>query len=109
MVFVNIVLSACDPLFFFLLTLFSLSCQTEIEQGRPTRRNNPHLSRLVDPHAYALHSNLDHHYESPDVAGLMRVVLSLRCSTLPQTLHVVEPTPEADWQGANMAAVQKRP
>jgi len=55
-------------------------------------------------------SNIGHTQAAAGLAGLLKVILSLRDSTLPQTLHVVEPTPAVDWQGANMALVQvKRP
>ena len=53
-------------------------------------------------------SNLGHTQAAAGVAGLMKVVLSLQHSTLPETLHVVEPTPAVDWKGANMAPVQEK-
>jgi reducing polyketide synthase SwnK len=55
-------------------------------------------------------SNLGHTQAAAGVAGLLKIVLSLKHSTLPQTLHVSEPTPAVDWKGARMALVQeKRP
>ncbi|KAH7111222.1 polyketide synthase [Dactylonectria macrodidyma] len=38
---------------------------------------------------------------------MLKVVLALRHDTLPRTLHVSEPMPSVDWQGANMALVQQ--
>lgn len=52
-------------------------------------------------------SNLGHTQAAAGVAGLLKIVLSLKHSTLPQTLHVSEPTPTVDWKGAQMALVQE--
>ncbi|KAK4076963.1 uncharacterized protein Triagg1_3930 [Trichoderma aggressivum f. europaeum] len=55
-------------------------------------------------------SNIGHTQAAAGLAGLLKVVLSMQNQTLPQSLHVNEPTPEIDWKGANMLPVQtKRP
>ena len=53
-------------------------------------------------------SNLGHTQAAAGVAGLLKIVLSLKHSTLPQTLHVSEPTPAVDWKGAQMALVREK-
>ncbi|KAF7552870.1 hypothetical protein G7Z17_g4009 [Cylindrodendrum hubeiense] len=55
-------------------------------------------------------SNLGHTQAAAGLVGMIKVVLAMRNSTLPQTLHVATPTPAVDWKRANMAVVQeKRP
>ncbi|CDR18215.1 type I polyketide synthase [Streptomyces iranensis] len=53
-------------------------------------------------------SNLGHTQAAAGLAGLMKVVLAMRHDTLPQTLHIAEPTPAVDWKGAGMALVQEQ-
>ncbi|RYP83311.1 hypothetical protein DL770_005407 [Monosporascus sp. CRB-9-2] len=55
-------------------------------------------------------SNLGHTQAAAGLVGILKVVLSMQHSMLPQTLHVVKPTPAVDWNSVNMAPVQeKRP
>lgn len=51
-------------------------------------------------------SNLGHTQAAAGMAGLIKVVLALQSSKLPQTLYANEPTPLVDWKSANMALVQ---
>ncbi|MEU9099689.1 amino acid adenylation domain-containing protein [Streptomyces sp. NPDC048361] len=53
-------------------------------------------------------SNLGHTQAAAGLAGVMKVVLAMRHDTLPQTLHVAEPTPAVDWAGAGMALVREQ-
>ncbi|MER5968832.1 amino acid adenylation domain-containing protein [Streptomyces sp. NPDC002055] len=53
-------------------------------------------------------SNLGHTQAAAGLAGVMKVVLAMRHDTLPQTLHVAEPTSAVDWKGAGMALVQEQ-
>ncbi|KAH9898629.1 hypothetical protein F4778DRAFT_188751 [Xylariomycetidae sp. FL2044] len=51
-------------------------------------------------------SNLGHTQAAAGLVGLLKVVLAMKNSTLPQTLYVTKPTPAVDWQCANMMPVQ---
>ncbi|MER7833796.1 amino acid adenylation domain-containing protein [Streptomyces sp. NPDC095602] len=53
-------------------------------------------------------SNLGHTQAAAGLAGVMKVVLALRNDTLPRTLHVSEPTPTVDWEGAGMALLREQ-
>ncbi|MFC7535579.1 type I polyketide synthase [Actinoplanes sp. GCM10030250] len=44
-------------------------------------------------------SNIGHSQAAAGVAGVIKMVQALRHLRLPQTLHVGEPTPHADWTG----------
>ncbi|WP_049658125.1 ketoacyl-synthetase C-terminal extension domain-containing protein, partial [Kitasatospora sp. MY 5-36] len=42
-------------------------------------------------------SNLGHTLAAAGVAGVIKTVLALRHRTLPESLHITEPTPAVDW------------
>ncbi|KAK5659041.1 hypothetical protein OQA88_1128 [Cercophora sp. LCS_1] len=52
-------------------------------------------------------SNLGHTQAAAGLAGMIKVILSIQHWKLPQTMYAEAPTPSVDWQGAQMALVQK--
>ncbi|KAH8658516.1 nonribosomal peptide synthetase 7 [Xylariales sp. PMI_506] len=50
-------------------------------------------------------SNIGHTQAAAGLTGLLKVILTMQHKTLPQTLHVTEPTRSVDWQSANMSPV----
>nr|AQV04230.1 SwnK [Alternaria oxytropis] len=50
-------------------------------------------------------SNIGHTQAAAGLVGLLKVVLSMKNSVIPQTLHVSEPTKKIDWKGNNMELV----
>ena len=52
-------------------------------------------------------SNLGHTQAAAGLAGVLKVVLAMQHETLPRTLHVTEPTPAVDWDGAGLALVRE--
>ncbi|MFG2050618.1 type I polyketide synthase [Micromonospora sp. NPDC048935] len=58
----------------------------------------------------SLKSNIGHAQAAAGVGGVIKMVMALRHSLLPRTLHVDEPTPRVDWEsGAVSLLTEARP
>ena len=56
-------------------------------------------------HIGSVKSNIGHTQATAGLAGLLKVVLSMRNNKLPKSLHIAQPTPAVDWEQANMLPV----
>jgi len=65
----------------------------------------PSRHSVAPLHIGSSKSNIGHTQATAGLVGLLKVILAMQNSLLPQTLHISQPTPAVEWQRANMTPV----
>ena len=55
----------------------------------------------------SIKSNLSHTQAASAAAGMIKVIMALRHSTMPASLHVTEPTPDLDWPSSGLSVLNR--
>ncbi|MFB7919462.1 type I polyketide synthase, partial [Streptomyces sp. NPDC056061] len=52
-------------------------------------------------------SNIGHTQGAAGIAGVMKMVLAMRHGTVPESLHIAEPSPHIDWSAGSVSLVRE--